>query len=75
MKRWFSRLERHQVVVHTKDGQSLRGYAVTSDRHCLILTSPELLPSEEGASPIEMPGDAVVLRENVSWVQRPKAGG
>lgn len=74
MKKWYSRLERRQVVVNTRDGHSYRGYITEGDRHSVLLSSVEFLPTEVGDSPVDMQGVVVLLRENVSSVQIPKAG-
>lgn len=74
MKKWYSRLERRQVVINTRDGHSYRGYISDGDRHSVLLTSAEFLPTEAGESPVSLQGVVVILRENVSTVQIPKAG-
>lgn len=72
MKRWYSRLERRQVVVNTRDGESFRGYIADGDRHSVLLSSPEFL--KDDGETVVMQGTVVLLRENVSSVQIPKAG-
>lgn len=74
MKHWYSRLERRQVVVNTRDGHSYRGYISDGDRHSVLLTSAEYLSQVDGEAPVVLQGVVVILRENVSTVQIPKAG-
>lgn len=76
MKRWFSRLERHKVVVHFVDpnAKSIRGYAVASDSTTATLSGAELLPDKEGEQPIPLAGDTIVPRDGVWFIQRLRAG-
>jgi hypothetical protein len=66
MKRWLRQLERKSVSVHTTDGQSLKGVLVGEYRDCLVLVHAEYL-SGDTTQPLD--GEAVVLRERVSWIQ------
>lgn len=65
---WLRRLEREQVVVHTKDDRSLKGVLVNAHKDCLVLTQYHYLSETTSNDPL--PGEAVVLRDNVSWLQR-----
>lgn len=60
------RLERRRVVIHTKDDRSIRGVLTKNYRDCLVLAQAEYLHE---AKPTELEGDAVILRDNVSWLQ------
>ena len=66
--RGIDRLEKRRVVVHTKDDQSIRGVLLAAHRDSLRLGSVEYLErAREEARGI--PGEALVLRSNVSWLQ------
>jgi len=65
---WVRRLERESVVVHTKDDRSIKGVLMRAHNDCLVLTQYRYL--SETASDELLPGEAVVLRANVSWIQR-----
>lgn len=58
-------LERRVIVLQTKDGYSLRGAARVYD-DCIVLTSAERVDIEK---PLQLGGEVIVLRENVSWFQ------
>lgn len=64
--RWIDRLTRRSVVVHTRDGASLKGVLVGSYRDCLVLAHVRYLAGEGEAS---VDGEAVVPRETVGWIQ------
>lgn len=63
---WIDRLERHTVVVHLTDGQSLRGVLVATYDDCVVLAAAAYLHSEGNTS---VDGEAVLLRERVAWMQ------
>lgn len=60
------RLVRRRVVVHTKDDRSIRGVLTHNYRDCMVLAQPEYLHE---AKPTELEGDAVILRDNIAWLQ------
>lgn len=60
------RLRRRRVVVQTKDDRSIRGVLTENYRDCLVLSQAEYLHE---AKANELEGDAVILRDNVSWLQ------
>ncbi len=62
--KWYSRLERKQVVITTKGGTTYRGYIADGDRHSMLMSQVELLPTE--GEPVEMKGNVVVLREQIT---------
>lgn len=66
-RRGTARFEKRRVVIHTRrpDDQSIRGVLTGVHADCLVLSSPEWL--DEAVEAAE--GDAMVLRQNVSWVQ------
>lgn len=66
MNRWLRQLERKSVTVHTTDGQSLKGVLIGEHRDCIVLAHAEYL-SGDTSEPLD--GEAVVLRERVSWIQ------
>lgn len=61
---WYRRLERKQVVITTKGGTTYRGYIADGDRHSVLLTQVELLPTE--GEPVEMQGVCVVLKDQIT---------
>lgn len=64
----LDKLTKRRVVVHTKDDQSIRGILVAVHHDSLQLTGVEYLEkAREEAQGI--PGEAMVLRSNVSWLQ------
>lgn len=56
-----------RIVVHTRDGQSLRGVLTRVGSDALVLAGGEHL-AEDGV--IKLEGDQIVLRGNVSFIQR-----
>lgn len=65
---WIERLERRPVVVHTKDERSIKGVLMHAHNDCLVLGHYRYLSATASDEPL--PGEAVVLRANVSWIQR-----
>lgn len=65
-RNWLDRLERRTVVVHTSDGQSLRGVLVGVYRDCVVLNHAYALGAQAVQS---IDGEAVIARERVAWVQ------
>jgi hypothetical protein len=68
--RWIDRLERRTVVAHLVGGASIRGVLAGAYRDCIVLSHATHLGVMDGArvdAPID--GDAVILREQVSWLQ------
>lgn len=65
-------LRRHQVVVHTKDGQSIRGALAATYRDSILLEGLEYLMTPDGRPPEahSLPGQALIPRANVAWFQR-----
>lgn len=65
-RKWNERLERRTIVIHTTDGQSLRGVLVGEYRDSLVLSHAYAL----GAQAVQaIDGEAVIPRERVAWVQ------
>lgn len=54
------------VVLHTRDGRSIRGTLRTLHPDCLILAVAQYLEGEETTT---LKGDVVVPRDNFSWWQ------
>lgn len=52
------------MVVHTKDGRSLRGILVAEHADCIVLSHARLLDAD-----VSLGGEPVILRENISWAQ------
>lgn len=69
--RWIDRLKRRRVVVHLKDGTSLRGWLVSAYRDALVLQNADALTGDT-TTPID--GQTVVPRANLSWIQDLGAG-
>jgi small nuclear ribonucleoprotein (snRNP)-like protein len=64
--RWINRLTRRTVVVHTRDGQSLRGVLVGAYRDCLVLSHAVYLAGE---GEVNVDGEVAVPRQTVGWLQ------
>lgn len=64
--RWIDRLTRRSVVVHTRDGASMRGILVAAHRDCLVLAHVRYLAGE---GEVTVDGEAVVPRDTVAWLQ------
>lgn len=60
-------LEAHAVVLHTKDGQSLRGLLTLVRPDAFVLDNVEAL-NTSGAQPVK--GPVLVPRANTAWFQR-----
>jgi small nuclear ribonucleoprotein (snRNP)-like protein len=70
---YLDRLVRSRVIAHTKDDQSIRGTLRSVDRDSVVLDPAEYLePGAEDGKPLN--GAAVILRQNVSWLQVRDAG-
>lgn len=67
MARGLRRLKGERVVLQTKDDRSLRGILLDSFRDCVVIGHFEYL---EEASPVDLPGEATVLFENLSWIHK-----
>lgn len=52
------------MVVHLKDGPSLRGVLLAEHVDCIVLSHARLLDAD-----VSLGGEPVILRENVSWMQ------
>lgn len=65
-RRWLFRLERRTVVVHTRNGSSIRGVLAGTYQDALVLTAAALLSGNET---IPIDGDVTVPRGNVDWIQ------
>lgn len=57
--------ERRLVVLQTRDGYSLRGAARVYE-DCIVLAGCERVDTEK---PVQLGGEVIVLRENVSFFQ------
>lgn len=71
MSRALKRLRGERVVLQTKDDRSLRGVLAGVYRDCVVIGHFEYL---EEANPVDLPGEATVLRENLSWIHKLGAG-
>lgn len=56
-----------RLVVHTRDGRSLRGVLTSAPRGWVVLADVEYL---DKATSVGMPGEAWIADENRSWVHR-----
>lgn len=72
MRRGVRRFVGDRVVVHSHDGRSLRGVLTGVFSDCVVVSAVEYL---DEANPVGPPGQAVVLRANVSWIHRLSEGG
>jgi hypothetical protein len=68
---WSRRLLRETIVAHLRSGDSLRGVLVAEHRDCLILAHAAFL---DATSTTPVDGEAVIPRDQVSWVQRLNGG-
>lgn len=68
---WMHRMLRTTVVVHTTDGQSLRGVAVGMHRDCVVLAHAVYVGTDGAQTRVD--GEAVIPRERVSWIQNLQA--
>jgi len=68
---WFRDRIKPMVVVHTKDGQSIKGAAVDVSADMLFLDHAEFL---SGGQITQLGGRVSVPRSNVSWIQDLPAG-
>lgn len=68
--RWIDRLVRRTVVVHLTTGSSIRGVMAGAYRDSIVLAHATYL-GMVGGERLETPidGDAVILREQVAWMQ------
>lgn len=67
MPRGLRRLKGERVVLQTKDDRSLRGVLVDAYRDCVVIAHFEYL---EEANPVDLPGEATVLFDNLSWIHK-----
>jgi hypothetical protein len=68
--RWIDRLVKRTVVVHMTTGASIRGVMSGTYRDSIVLAHATYL-GMVGGDRVETPidGDAVILREQVAWIQ------
>jgi hypothetical protein len=67
VSRGLKRLKGERVVLQTKDDRSLKGVLLAAYRDCVVVGHFEYL---EEANPVDLPGEATVLRENLSWIHQ-----
>lgn len=67
MSRGLRRLKGERVVLQTKDDRSLRGILLDVFRDCVVIGHFEYL---EEANPVDLPGEATVLVQNLSWIHK-----
>lgn len=63
-RRGLRRHLRRTVVLQTRDGKSFRGVLTHEHADCLVLSQATYLNADQSLG-----GEAVILRENVSWMQ------
>lgn len=63
---WLRAAKRPAVLIHTKDGQSIRGVLVRRQPDALVLEQPDYLT---GVKPQGLGGTVVIPRSNVAWWQ------
>jgi hypothetical protein len=64
--RWIENLRYLTVVVHTTQGESLRGVMTGAYRDSVVLAHVEFLA---GDTTTTIDGEAVVPRERIAWIQ------
>jgi hypothetical protein len=67
VSRGLKRLKGERVVLQTKDDRSLRGILLDAFRDCVVIGHFEYL---EEANPVDLPGEATVLVQNLSWIHK-----
>lgn len=67
MSRGLRRLRGERVVLQTKDDRSLQGVLMDVFRDCVVIGHFHYL---EEANPVELPGEATVLHQNLSWIHK-----
>ena len=67
MSRGLKRLRGERVVLQTKDDRSLRGVLLDVYKDCVVVGHFEYLGE---ANPVDLPGEATVLCENLSWIHK-----
>lgn len=65
--RWFKRVLKKKIIVHTRDDQSLEGVLMEQTRDGVILRAASLL--QAGGGKTSMAGEVFVPRENVALAQ------
>lgn len=63
----MKKLRGERVVVQTKDDRSLRGILHAVYRDCLVIAHFEYLNE---AQPTDLPGEAVIRFDNLSWMHK-----
>jgi hypothetical protein len=66
-RRGLRRLVGERVVLQTKDDRSLRGVLAGTYRDCVAISHFQYL---EEANPVDLPGEATVLHDNLSWIHK-----
>lgn len=65
---WLDDVTLETVIVHTRDGMSLKGLKASVYDDCLVLKEARVL-EDEGVSSV-LNGEVVVPRERVHFIQR-----
>ena len=65
--RGLRRLKGERIALHTKDDRSLRGVLLDAYKDCLVVGHFEWL---EEARVVDLPGEAIVLLDNLSWIHK-----
>lgn len=66
MRRGLKRRLTRTLVVHTTDGQTVRGILTGDYADLIVLSSPAYL---QGANETQLGGDVLILRERIGWMQ------
>lgn len=64
---WLEEITCDEVIVHTKDKDSIQGALTQVTRHELVLSRASFL---EGERQLKLDGEVGIARTNVSFVQR-----
>ena len=67
MRSGLKRLQGERVVLQTKDDRSLQGVLVGVFKDSVAIGHVRYL---DEANPVDLPGEALVLHENLSWIHK-----
>jgi hypothetical protein len=67
MRSGLKRLKGDRVVIQTSDDRSLRGVLTGVYKDCVVIGHFQYL---DEANPADLPGEAVIPMENLSWIHK-----
>lgn len=65
--KWIERQTKSTVVLHTRDGQSIRGVLIRAYSDCVVLHHAAFLSPGGGETQVD--GEVILPRPNLSWLQ------